>query len=282
MTVADKPTSCLAMPLSDCLWWLPMPNPVLHQLNVLGSVLSSQLGGWRGAAALPTMVHRQQPPQPLRLYEMEGCPFCRVVREALTALHLDAEILPCPKGGSRFRPEAVRLGGKEQFPLLQDPNTNALMHESADIVAYLFRTYAGRDVPRSFRDGDGRPRMRSLASGVRGMRGLKVRASTAPAQPLHLWSFEASPYSRLVRERLTELEIPYVLHNVGKERWQDVGPAALRLKPGPYQPIAGGKRAQHFARTGHMQVPYLEDPNTDVRLLDSAAIIDYLEATYAQ
>lgn len=259
-----------------------MPNPVLHQLNVLGSVLSSQLGMWRGAAALPSMVHSRQPAQPLRLYDMEGCPYCRVVREALTALHLDAEILPCPKGGTRFRPEAVRIGGKAQFPLLHDPNTNTLMYESADIVAYLFQTYAGRDVPSSFRDGDGKQVLRSVAAGVRGLRGLRARPSRAPEKPLHLWSFEASPYARLVRERLTELEIPYVLHNVGKERWQDVGPAVLRLKPGPYQPIEGGKRALHFARTGHMQVPYLEDPNTDVRMLESAAIIDYLEATYAR
>jgi glutathione S-transferase len=96
-----------------------------------------------------------------------------------------------------------------------------------------------------------------------------------------LWSFEASPYSRLVRERLTELEIPYTLHNVGKERWQDIGPAALRLKPGAYEPIAGSKRDAHFKRTGHMQVPYLEDPNSGVTLLESAAIIDYLEAKYA-
>jgi glutathione S-transferase len=257
-----------------------MPNPVLHQLNVLGSVLSSQLGGWRGAAALPTMVQGQQPAQPLRLYEMEGCPFCRVVREALTALHLDAEIRPCPKGGTRFREEAVRLGGKAQFPLLQDPNTGTVLQESADIVAYLFRTYGGREVPSTFRDRDGKQRLRTIASGVRGLRGLKARPSKAPAKPLQLWSFEASPYSRLVRERLTELEIPYVLHNVGKERWQDIGPAVFRLKPGPYQPIEGSKRAQHFARTGHMQVPYLEDPNTDVRMLESAAIIAYLEATY--
>lgn len=259
-----------------------MPNPVLHQLNVLGSVLSSQLGGWRGAAALPSVVHNPQPAQALRLYDMEGCPYCRVVREALSALHLDAQILPCPKGGTRFRPEAERMGGKALFPLLHDPNTNTLMYESADIVAYLFRTYAGRDVPKSFRDRQARPLLRTLASVVRGMRGLKARPSKAPAQPLELWSFEASPYARLVRERLTELEIPYVLHNVGKERWQDVGPAVLRLKPGPYRPIEGGKRAQHFARTGHMQVPYLEDPNTDVRMLESAAIIDYLEATYAR
>lgn len=258
-----------------------MPNPVLHQLNVLGSVLSSQLGMWHGAAVFPFVLHQQPPVQRLRLYDMEGCPYCRVVREALTALHLDADILPCPKGGSRFRAEAERLGGKQLFPLLQDPNTNTLMYESADIVAYLFRTYAGRDVPTAYQPGVVLPVMRAAASALRGLRGLKARPSKLPAQPLELWSFEASPYSRLVRERLTELEIPYVLHNIGKERWQDIGPAVLRLKPGPYQPIAGGKRALHFVRTGHMQVPYLEDANTGVKLLESAAIIDYLEATYA-
>lgn len=259
-----------------------MPNPVVHQLNVLGSVLSSQLGLWRGASVLPSVVHNTQPALRLRLYDMEGCPNCRAVREALTALHLDADILPCPRGGSRFRAEAERIGGKAQFPLLHDPNTNTLMYETADIVAYLFRTYANRDVPSPYQPSPVLPKMRAAASAVRGLRGLRARPSKAPAQPLELWSFEASPYARLVRERLTELEIPYVLHNVGKERWQDVGPAVLRLKPGPYKPIEGGKRAAHFARTGHMQVPYLEDPNTGVKMLESSAIIDYLENTYAR
>jgi len=258
-----------------------MPNPVLHQLNVLGSVVSSQLGMWRGAAALPSVVHNQQPAQRLRLYDMEGCPYCRVVREAMTALHLDVDILPCPKGGTRFRAEAERLGGKALFPLLQDPNTNTVMYESADIVAYLFRTYANRDVPKPYQPSVVLPAMRTVATVVRGLRGLRVRPSKAPAQPLELWSFEASPYARLVREYLTELEIPYVLHNIGKERWQDIGPAVLRLKPGPYQPVESGKRAVHFARTGHMQVPYLEDPNTGVKMLESAAIIDYIERTYS-
>lgn len=256
-----------------------MPNPVLHQLNVLGSVLSSTLGKWRGS-----MVVRgaRQPAKPLKLYDIEASPYCRLVREALTALHLDAEIYPCPKGGRRFRPEAERLGGKQQFPLLVDPNTGAVMYESADIVDYLFLTYGGRPVPAYYRRTALTLPATMVATAIRGLRGRRVSPSRAPEQPLRLWSFESSPYSRLVRERLCELEIPYVLHNVGKERWQDVGPATLRLKPGPYEPVPGGKRAAHFARTGHMQVPYLEDPNTGVRLLESALILEYLDATYAR
>lgn len=256
-----------------------MPNPVLHQLNVLSSVASSTLGSWRGGMALGTKA--EQPPLPLRLYDMEGCPYCRAVREAFTALHLDLEIYPCPKGGTRFRPEARRLGGKLQFPLLVDPNTNTVMYESVDIIAYLFQTYAGRPVPRAYRRGLLKTPASMVAEVLRSGRGIRVRASRAPAQPLELWSFEASPYTRLVRERLTELEIPYVLHNVAKERWQDIGPARLRLKPGPYEPVPGGKREAHFRRFGHMQVPFLIDPNTGVEMLESSQIIDYLEATYA-
>ncbi|MDI1302663.1 MAG: glutathione S-transferase N-terminal domain-containing protein [bacterium] len=256
-----------------------MPNPVLHQINVLGSVLSSTLGNWRGANALVSTA--AQPALPIRLYDMEVSPYCRAVREAFTALHLDVEIYPCPKGGTRFRPEAERLGGKQQFPLLVDPNTNTVMYESAHIVDYLFRIYGNGRVPSAYRKTLLKTPAAFVASAVRGARGMRVRPSHAPAKMLELWSFEASPYARLVRERLTELELPYLLHNIGKERWQDIGPAVLRLKPGPYQPIPGGKRDQHFRRTSHMQVPYLEDPNTGVKMLESAKIIDYLESTYA-
>ncbi|HMM45836.1 MAG TPA: glutathione S-transferase N-terminal domain-containing protein [Candidatus Macondimonas sp.] len=252
----------------------------LHRLDVITSLLSTLLGLGRGMMAQPAAVHAPPPAQRLRLYDMEGCPFCRAAREALSALHLDAEIFPCPKGGTRFRPEVVTLGGKAQFPYLVDPNTGAGMYESEAIVAYLFRTYGGGPVPLHYRGAVIKQLGNGLGSLVRAGKGVRVRASHAPAQPLHLWSFEASPYCRLVRERLTELELPYVLHNVAKEQRAELGRARQRHPP-PYVPVAGGKRAAHFARTGHMQVPYLEDPNTDVKMLESAAILDYLERTYA-
>lgn len=85
-----------------------------------------------------------------------------------------------------------------------------------------------------------------------------------------------------MRERLTELELPYTLHNLGKEQFADMGPAAMRVRPGPYHPKPGGKREQLLARLGRVQVPYLEDPNTGTSLFESAAIIDYLEQTYAR
>ena len=84
-----------------------------------------------------------------------------------------------------------------------------------------------------------------------------------------------------MREVLCELEIPYVLHNVAKERWQDQGPAILRLKPGKYVPLAGGKREQVLKVMGdNIQVPYLQDPNTDTQLFESEDIIRYLRHHY--
>ena len=202
-----------------------------------------------------------RPEKRLLLYDFEGCPYCRKVREALTILDLEAEIRPCPKGGTRFRPELRERGGKEQFPYLVDPNTGKEMYESADIVRYLFETYGTRSVPWFLAVGPLVDLGASLATLVRGGRGVRVRPSRAPERPLELFSFEASPYCRIAREALTNLEIPYVLHNVAK---------------------GSSGRAAFVARSGRMQVPYLADPNTGTELFESADIVRYLETTYGE
>ncbi|MHA7839078.1 MAG: glutathione S-transferase N-terminal domain-containing protein, partial [bacterium] len=50
-----------------------------------------------------------RPERPLELYEFEGCPFCRKVREALSILDLEVSVRPCPKRGRRFRDELRRI-----------------------------------------------------------------------------------------------------------------------------------------------------------------------------
>src|SRR3546814_9576213 len=75
--------------------------PFMHALAVGRSVLVSTFAGWRGSVAFRPA--RKQPAQPLQLYDIEACPYCRLVRETLSALDLDALIYPCPKGGGRFR-----------------------------------------------------------------------------------------------------------------------------------------------------------------------------------
>ncbi len=201
----------------------------------------------------------RRPEQPLELFEFEACPYCRKVREALTVLDLDASIRPCPKGGPGFREETKRRGGKYQFPYLVDPNTGKEMYESDTIVAYLFGEYGERAAPFLLRSGPVTDATAMLASAWRLGAGARYREARQPEQPLELYSFEASPFCRIVREKLCELELPYLLHNVAR---------------------GSEKRAAFIERSGKMMVPYLIDPNTSTEMFESADIVRYLEETY--
>jgi glutathione S-transferase len=201
----------------------------------------------------------KRPARPLELYEFEGCPFCRKVREALSILDLDARVFPCPKGGSRFRAHVTEQGGKAQFPWLEDPNTGKAMYESDDIVRYLFETYGDGRVPFLLSSGPLTYATAALASGLRPVQGIRAEPSRAPEKPLELWSFEASPFCRIAREKLCSLELPYLLHNVAK---------------------GSPKREAYVARSGKMMVPFLADPNTGVEMFESADIVAYLARTY--
>ena len=204
----------------------------------------------------------RRPDLPLELYEFEGCPFCRKVREALSILDLDAQIKPCPKGGPIYRPELVERGGKAQFPYLVDPNTDTdtEMYESNAIVAYLFETYGDGPPPLLLRAGPLND-LTAFAVGLwRPGGGVRYRKATPPKQPLELYSFEASPFCRIVREALCSLEIPYLLHSVAK----------------------GSPRREEFEqRSGRIMVPWLVDPNTGTEMFESADIVRYLNETYA-
>lgn len=53
---------------------------------------------------------------------------------------------------SRFRSEVVERGGKAQFPYLEDPNTQAKMYESDQIIRYLLDTYgSSAQLPWNYR-----------------------------------------------------------------------------------------------------------------------------------
>jgi glutathione S-transferase len=249
-----------------------------NTLDALNSSLASTLRFWRGTNA---RTAAKQPKQHLELYEFEACPYCRLVREALTELDLDALIRPTPHGGKRFRPAVAKLGGKQQYPFLVDPNTKQSMYESADIIDYLYQTYGGRPAPtRLLRPID--VASSALASMPRLRAGSRARPSKAPKQPLELFSFESSPYSRRVRELLCELELPYLLRSTGKAQWQDLGPPGLRATLFPNLPVTGRTRTELLQRAGKVQVPYLVDPNTGEALFESDAIKAYLLATYAK
>jgi glutathione S-transferase len=245
--------------------------------NLITSTLASTLRGWQGIRARTDTV---KPARLLKLYDIENCPFCRLAREVLTELDLDAIILPCPKGGTRFRPELLERGGKEQFPYLVDENSGVEMYESMAIVAYLYKTYGGGRVPLRWRLGPLQKFSSSLASAARLRDGFFSRASSLPQHMLELYSFESSPFARPVRELLSDREIPYILRSCGRSELGEWLPPELRerlgIEPGSKLP----NRVALQGKEGKMGIPYLYDPNSGVGLFESGQIIAYLERHY--
>jgi glutathione S-transferase len=200
-----------------------------------------------------------RPTRPLELYDFEGCPYCRKVREALSILDLDAIVYPCPKGAGTHRTAVERRGGKQQFPYLIDPNAGVELYESDAIVQHLFDRYGDGRTPLALSLGILGDGGSMLASALRLGAGVRAQRARRPERLLELYSFEASPFCRLVRETLTQLELPYLLHNVAK----------------------GSPKRDAFVRlSGKMMVPYLVDPNTGAAMFESAEITAYLERTY--
>ncbi|MEM1433947.1 MAG: glutathione S-transferase N-terminal domain-containing protein [Pseudomonadota bacterium] len=249
-----------------------------YSWNLAGSLSATATRGGAGVVARPAA---QQPAKTLELYDFEGCPHCRLVREVITELDLDVMVYPCPKQGQRFRPKVLEAGGKHQFPFLIDPNNGVELYEAADIIDYLFRTYGETEPPLHWRAVE-LQRVGSMLSSIPLLgRGSRVRPSQAPEEPLELYSFEASPFARPVRELLCELEIPYLLRSVGRTVASDWIPPAVRqalsLKPKP----ESRNRKRLLADAGQISIPYLVDPNTGTGLAESSAILTYLESHYA-
>ncbi|KAK4272728.1 hypothetical protein QN277_021242 [Acacia crassicarpa] len=201
-----------------------------------------------------------RPEKPIEIYEFESCPFCRKVREMVAVLDIDVLYYPCPRNGPNFRPKVAQMGGKQLFPYMVDPNTGVSMYESDEIIKYLAEKYGDGSVPLTLSLG----LFTTLTAGL-GMLGRMGKGSSytpakLPPEPLKLWAYEGSPFCKLVREVLVELELPYLQITCSR---------------------GSPKRKILLEKTGHFQVPYLEDPNTGIAMFESAEIIEYLRTTYA-
>ncbi|MBO6938023.1 MAG: glutathione S-transferase N-terminal domain-containing protein [Deltaproteobacteria bacterium] len=227
------------------------------------SLAASVLRVGRGLVVLPRQ--QKNPPRPekwLELYDHEGCPFCRKVRDVMSELDLAYIERSCPKGDTTKRP-FVASKGQEMFPFLVDPNTGKELHESEDIITYLVDTYGGGR-SRFGKLASPLNTVSSVAASVARPKGSRCRPGCEnreqPAELLELYNFEASPYCRKVREALCELNLDYKVHNVAKK---------------------SARRPELVARGGKMLVPYLIDPNTSTEMYESDDIVAYLERTYA-
>lgn len=203
-----------------------------------------------------------RPKEPIIMYEFEGCPYCKKVREVITLLDLEVLFYPCPKGGPTYRLKAKALGGKTQFPYMVDPNTGTSMYESSDIIEYLYSNYGPQEDGESKRVSANMLAL-SLSSLFRAGKGTRYEETAAPTpkKPLIYWGYEVSPFCKIVRERLVELELPHIQKTCGR---------------------GSSRRNELVEKTGRFQVPYLEDPNTGVNLFESSDIIDYLNDKYVK
>ena len=239
------------------------------------AALETLTSGLASISRLPLGVDAAQPapaPPPaesLVLYEFEACPFCRRVREAVVDLDLEITVKPCPKNALRHRQEVLARGGAAQFPFLVDEAAGVALYESADIVRHLYATYGpeGSEPPAWLLNGTlvtgWMPTVLRAGRGMTryaGREGRRGAPAEAPAAPLELWNYEGNQFARLVREALTELELPFIARSAGK---------------------GSARREALQALSGRTTVPFLVDPNTGVAMGESLDIVEYLFATYA-
>lgn len=246
--------------------------------DLLTSVAASTLSTWRGTSASKKV---QSPEKNLVLFDQEAHPECRYVREALTELNLNVMIAPCPEGGASIE-KLKEESGSDELPRLYDPNTEQNIVGRENIIRYLYLEYRGAELPTSFKRSSLNDLASSLASQLRFNAGKYYKPALPAQYPLTLYSFESSPYSRFVRERLCEYELPYLLINLGKQQLSDMGPAKFRFSLKPYQPLKNTKREAFFKQHGNVQVPFLLDPNTGQSLFESREIVKYLDRTYGK
>eukprot|EP00878_Enallax_costatus_P025356 GHUV01027127.1.p1 GENE.GHUV01027127.1~~GHUV01027127.1.p1 ORF type:complete len:147 (+),score=33.12 GHUV01027127.1:737-1177(+) len=103
------------------------------------------------------------------------------------------------------------------------------MYESDAIIKYLFTEYGDGQVPLALRLGFATTLTCGLALAPRAGAGTRASPSKQPAEPLVLWGYELSPFVVLVKEKLSELELPYkqVSSGYSEALWQSIHTAAI-------------------------------------------------------
>jgi len=213
----------------------------------------------RGGSGARVTFAGPRPMDTLVLYERESCPYSRLVRETLSELDVDALVKPCPPGEVPHNRELLDVSGKSEVPFLVDQNARVSLAGSANIVRHLTERYGTHAAPARLRSGAVTLLASRLASSLRGGAVRYGQPKRRPEQPLELWNYEASPYCRVVRERLGQLGIAHLSHNLARHS----------LKRGAFK-----------ERFGREQFPYLFDPNTNVGMFESEMILRYLTDTY--
>lgn len=78
----------------------------------------------------------------ITLYELDGCPWCEKVQDALDEHGLEYDSVWVDALHSD-RNEVKRVSGQRGVPVLIDDETGVTMAESANIIEYIEATYGG-------------------------------------------------------------------------------------------------------------------------------------------
>ena len=235
-----------------------------NTIKVVSALFPSLVRLGRGAVA---NGNRGTPPLTLELYDCENDPECRPVREALTVLDLEVMVYPVPENGERFRKQLAEMSGSDRLPFLHDPNTGERLQGAESVVNYLYAQFApeGEKSPRNLLP------LARVASTLRGSKGKRRPARQGRGATARALLLRGQPLFTARRESLCELEIPYLLHNVGKSPGKMVEylpPIMRENKVKDYRPETENRR-KLVERGGHMMVPYLVDPNTGTSMYQS-------------
>uniref|UniRef100_A0A7S3V3X1 GST N-terminal domain-containing protein n=2 Tax=Chaetoceros debilis TaxID=122233 RepID=A0A7S3V3X1_9STRA len=225
---------------------------------------------------------KSTPPPILALYDKEGSNECRVVRERITELDLVVDVVVPSATNSRvFNDENYEYFlGKDSSAatvprlIVQKEDIEETLVGADKIITYFEEIYGERPPVVDENDEEIKKQVVSalilfaenLPSLFRYNRGNTVAGcALPPSKPmpsmLVLYSYEGNQFCRLVREVLTELDVPYTLKSAGK----------------------GSTRRTELSDItgGSTQCPYLMDPNTGKNISDSKDIIQYLYKNYA-
>jgi anaphase-promoting complex subunit 7 len=223
------------------------------------------------AYAIP--VNRK--PKLRQLFDIENSPACRKVREKITELDLTVELVVPAAPNSRvftdksyefYLPEGTEI---PRMVLIEPGEEEILLSGYEEIVSYFEDKY---ELPVTTVE-DTKEQAIYIVREIGGYistllrvgRGMRVTPAAInaprPSKALVLYSYEGNQFCRLVREVLTELDLPYELRSAGKQ-----SPRRDELAE-----LTGGSS----------QCPYLLDPNTNQALAESSDIAQYLYKTYA-
>jgi len=242
---------------------------VIDAFTPVSLAVAGLLRTGRGTSVVPAASASNQlnrPEKKVVLYSYEGNQFCRLVREVLTELDISYELRSAGKGSPRREELAALTGGSTQCPYLVDPNTDTSMAESADIIRYLYKTYASWTPPSEILQWvsqsimpAAKPIFKLTAPIQAGssdedpskynqdLESVKdeIKAETSTAAVV-VYTYELSPFSFEVKGLLDGLDIEYREISLGKE-WL----------PGLIAPGGAIKRAALLDMTGQSSLPHV-------------------------